>query len=469
MTRFGALVLAACAVACDSQSARAAVPTDDLLIRNVSIVSPERYAPSDITHVLVRNGRIAAIGGQLADTSGIPHRVIDGAGRYLIPGFVDGHTHLAAIPGMSSQDAARYADVARAARRQIPLSYLYHGFTTVIDLDSDSEVIGQWNARDLRPQAHFCAAPPDMVAGTAESVVARIQSEGAICVTLRHEPGSTRRSDRQEEAHILRARELVGAARSRGMPVLLHASSQSAYAFGLAAGVDGVARGMWGWDEARPGRSGDVTAVLNELIDRRIVWQPTIQVLYGERDLHDPAYLERPALVDVLPASLLHWYASDDGQAYRERRRAPAQIERLEAAGRSWQDVNAEPIARATTALVYVAAHGGRLIFGSATPGGPSYANPPGLNGLLEMRNWLAAGIEPDRIFRAATVDTAKFFGLGDVGTIEVGKRADLLLLRPNPLRDAAAFDQIDVVILGGRAIPRLELSAAIATFDGRR
>ena len=43
---------------------------------------------------------------------------------------------------------------------------------------------------------------------------------------------------------------------------------------------------------------------------------------------------------------------------------------------------------------------------------------------------------------------------------VEVGKRAELLLLRENPLEDIAAYDSIEYVIVGGKAIERSSLSA---------
>ena len=47
---------------------------------------------------------------------------------------------------------------------------------------------------------------------------------------------------------------------------------------------------------------------------------------------------------------------------------------------------------------------------------------------------------------------------MSDRGTIEVGKRADLLLLRKDPLKTIAAYDSIDTIFLNGDAIPRASL-----------
>ena len=77
------------------------------------------------------------------------------------------------------------------------------------------------------------------------------------------------------------------------------------------------------------------------------------------------------------------------------------------------------------------------------------------------MRDWARAGISLQKIFRAATLNNAKAFGLDDqLGTIEPGKRADLLLFTENPLSNVSAYNSIKTIILGGHPIDRQALSA---------
>ena len=65
------------------------IVANGFLIKNVVIVSPERDVPSELTNVLVREGRIAAIGREIAQSAHESDQVIDGAGRYLTPGLID--------------------------------------------------------------------------------------------------------------------------------------------------------------------------------------------------------------------------------------------------------------------------------------------------------------------------------------------------------------------------------------------
>ncbi len=108
-----------------------------------------------------------------------------------------------------------------------------------------------------------------------------------------------------------------------------------------------------------------------------------------------------------------------------------------------------------------MATHNGRVLFGTDTPSAPSYANPPGLNGWLEMHHLVDGGLTPAQIFRAATDGNAKALGLErDLGTVVAGKRANLLLLREDPTKTVEAYDAIVKVIVQGKVFDRAALAA---------
>jgi imidazolonepropionase-like amidohydrolase len=105
---------------------------------------------------------------------------------------------------------------------------------------------------------------------------------------------------------------------------------------------------------------------------------------------------------------------------------------------------------------------GAELLFGTDTAvGGFGWASPPGLGGYWEVQAWSRAGISPRTLFESLTIGNARAFGLDrEIGSVEVGKRADLLLLRENPLAMVDAYNTIEMVILGGNRIARKTLSA---------
>ncbi|MEO1246419.1 MAG: amidohydrolase family protein [Pseudomonadota bacterium] len=478
------------------RSERATVTPADLYIKDVTVVSFDATPNAAIRDVLIRDGKIVFV-GDVADESAVNAvEIIDGTNRFLIPGLIDSHTHLNEIPGMTLQHEESFPGIAAEARRQIPRSYLYQGFTTVIDLNSEPAAIKRWNSQALRPQAYFCGASPvfdgypmsfmpkparyeimpyflydeprardfpdtaDPRLHTPQAVVTRIHADGGICVKTHYERGFGGRGDLPVPT-TAQIRELVAAAHDKGMPVLLHANSEAAQSFGVAAGVDAFAHGMWTWnDRSLTTLHEDIRTLVAAAIDQGIALQPTIQVLHGEQDLHNPHFFDDPRLEHVLPNSLIEWYQSPPGQWWAQRMLGIPVVAQLVSEGR-WDELDEPPLARVSAVLELHANSGGRLLFGSDTPSDPTYANPPGLNGRIEMDRWIDAGVSPAQLFHAATLGNAKFFGLETtIGTVEIGKRADLLLLKENPLHGVAAYDSIDYVILSGKPVARSSLSA---------
>ncbi len=78
-----------------------------------------------------------------------------------------------------------------------------------------------------------------------------------------------------------------------------------------------------------------------------------------------------------------------------------------------------------------------------------------------ELRLMVAAGLSNRQVLEAATRLPAEFLGVaGDRGTVEVGRAADLILLDADPLEDVANAQRIFAVVLGGRYLSRAELDA---------
>jgi imidazolonepropionase-like amidohydrolase len=119
------------------------------------------------------------------------------------------------------------------------------------------------------------------------------------------------------------------------------------------------------------------------------------------------------------------------------------------------------PLRRVRQVVAYLAAKDANLLFGTDTPSGPIYGNLPGLNGYLEMQQLQKAGMSLAQIFKAATINNAREFKLdSQIGTIEPGKIANLILLKKSPLESIDAYDSIVTVWVHGRTISRDSLAA---------
>jgi imidazolonepropionase-like amidohydrolase len=88
----------------------------------------------------------------------------------------------------------------------------------------------------------------------------------------------------------------------------------------------------------------------------------------------------------------------------------------------------------------------------------------PGESLLQELDLYVEAGLTPCRALRAATVDAARFLGLGDeLGTLAAGKLADVLVLRADPTASLKALRQPVGVVAAGVWHPADELARAMA------
>jgi imidazolonepropionase-like amidohydrolase len=73
---------------------------------------------------------------------------------------------------------------------------------------------------------------------------------------------------------------------------------------------------------------------------------------------------------------------------------------------------------------------------------------------LLELGLWVKAGATPWQTLQAATKHAAEVCGVGhDLGTIEAGKLADLIVVRENPLDDIDNVRSLQMVFKGGRLV----------------
>jgi hypothetical protein len=258
----------------------------------------------------------------------------------------------------------------------------------------------------------------------------------------------------------------VNAAHAAGMTVLMHANSDEAHRFGLNAGVDILAHGLWNWN-LETSKSTRVTPGIKKILDdelvRNVGVQPTMQVLYGLRDVFGASFLSDPRLLRVLPLSLIDWYRTPEGQWFHAamildmKLPADATPSQLEHAAQGFGSV----LNRSKQATAYIVARHGRILFGTDTPSAPTYANPAGLNGWLEMHRLMQAGETPAQIFKSATLSNAQALKLDrDIGSVEVGKRANLLLLRQDPTKTIDAYADLAMLILNGRVLAPFELAA---------
>ncbi len=476
----------------------------DILITNAVLISPEREKPLQGAWLAINGDRIVAVGDG-APPAGASE-IIDAQGKYLIPGLIDSHVHLYHATGLKRRYTDDFDRLYAAYMAQQPRSFLYYGFTSIIELNSDEEANARFLSSPQRPRLFHCGqgvilsdgfmamelgatsvgeaypgylidtyrdapAPPgaDPAAHTPEAAVRHIKDSGGRCVKAYYEealwwPGDEPPAFSLPTPEIMR--DLVGEAHHQDMPVILHATTPAGHEFALATGVDILAHGMWEW----PGQAFDAPepqetyADIASRIAASETWlQPTFASIRNTASLFNEAVLADPRWVNAVPSSYMD-YLKGDAQKQRDMFLAV-----FEHKLRENGETAPVPALQRAFNLRYqrligkMAENGANLTFGTDTAVGAfGWASPPGLAGLWEIGIWDAAGIDPETIFKALTINNASAFGLSDdLGTLEAAKLADLLLLRENPLEDVSAYDTIELVITGGSVIDRQSLSAA--------
>lgn len=251
--------------------------------------------------------------------------------------------------------------------------------------------------------------------------------------------------------------EIRKAATKQGLVLMVHANSFDAQKFAVDGGADVIAHGMWNWGDLKKEDAlpDEIKEVLDQIVAKKIGYQPTFQVLEGERVYFEPEYLGSEAIGRVVPKELIAWFHTPEGQGFKKSLVDDDTPDAVMAQG-----YEKGPLTRDRQVVAYLAKKDANFLFGTDTPSGPTYGNLPGLNGYLEMRQWQKAGLSLAQIFKAATISNAREFKLdSQLGTIEKGKIANLVLLKRSPLESVDAYDSITTVWVHGKAVARDSLA----------
>ena len=476
----------------DSASAQAA---DRTWIIDVTIVSPENLDHVAKGSVLIENGRIVSVERRKWAKKKTGATVVSGKGQFLIPGLIDSHVHLASVPGMSFTQPAGKPEMIKQYFSQLPRSYLYFGYTTLVDLAVvDRRVLEDFKQTPLHPDLYDCGeslpfangypmsfAPPEARfkvfpnfvydPAQASSIpaeyrpedhtpaadVARVKRSGGICVKTYFERGF----GRDRHLPVMGPEVLAGirtAATQAGLVLMMHANSFEAQKFAVEGRVDVIAHGMWNWGDLdnQTELPAGIKTLLDQIVQKRIGYQPTIQVLRGLGAYFDPEYLKMEAIPKVIPKEMLEWFNSPEGKWFKKELAGDDTPDAAMLAG-----LDRGPLRHVRQVVAYLASKDADFLFGTDTPSSPTYGNLPGLNGYLEMQQLQKAGLSLAQIFRAATIGNARKFKLdAQLGTIEPGKIANLVLLKQSPLESLDAYDSITMVWVHGRPISRDSLAA---------
>jgi imidazolonepropionase-like amidohydrolase len=497
MTIFPFLFASFLPVAAIAQASPSQAP-DRTWITDIRIISPEKLDHIEKGSVLIENGRIVRVERRKGAKKPAGATVVSGGGQFLIPGLIDSHVHLASVPGVRPEVTFGPAEAKptwiKEYFKQLPRSYLYFGYTTLVDLAVvDRSALDDFRQAPLHPDLYDCGeslpfangypmsfAPPETrfqlfpnfvydpnqassipaqhkpEDHTPAATVASVKNSGGICVKTYFERGFGADRNLPVMGPAVLA-DIRKAATQAGLVLMMHANSFEAQRFAVDGHADVIAHGMWNWGnlDKQTELPAEIKKVLDQIAKEKIGYQPTLQVMQGLRAYFDPEYLKMSAIPKIIPADMLDWFESPEGKWFKKEL---AEDNAPDAPMR--EGIDRGPVRRGDQVVAYLAGNDANFLFGTDTPSSPTYGNLPGLNGYLEMQHLQRAGLSLEQIFRAATINNAREFKLDlQFGTIEPGKIANLVLLKKSPLESVEAYDTIVTVWSHGRAISRDSLA----------
>ncbi len=362
--------------------------------------------------IIITGDRIDAIGGNVPVPSGA--NIFDARGKTIMPGFIDAHAHGPQGVGELTPEQNWSA-----------IGHLALGVTTIFDPSSRASAIFpaaefQRAGKLLAPRIFstgeviYGAKAPGFFADIgdkddAKEHVTRLLEQGAHGVKNYNQP---RREQRQQVTHA--AREL---------DLLVVPEGGSLYHMDMSLVADG---------NSSVEHNLPVAEIYDDVVQMysqtKTAYVPTLVVTYGGVRGEDYYYQDsdvwkHPILSKHVPPTVLQ------GRSVR-RQMAPME---------DYLDDEAAAVAKKLMdagVLVTIGAHGQR----------------EGLAAHWEVWSFARGGMDPVQALQTATVDPAKHLGFfQDIGSLEKGKLADLVILDANPLDNIRNTDKIDKVMLGGR------------------
>ena len=445
-------------------------PPADLAIQNVTVIDAANGAREAQT-VLVREGRITAV--QAADEAASATEVVDGTGQFLIPGLWDFHVHL-------TYDE-RFTDA-------MPGLFLNHGVTSIRDTGGPLELVlpavEAIRAEGVTAPRVFFAGPlmdgehvvydgdnmpllgignPD--AATARANMARLAEAGVDFVKI-YEMVSP------EVFEVL-----VEEARARGLPMDGHVP--------LSMQARNVGPHVQSLEHLR-NIEMDCTANPEAAVAERrglltnpggVAGGALRSQLHGQYRIPSVVAYDEASCREVLASmtstiqvptlrlnalSLQPPFTRADWGEVLEKLPAEAAAEWGAVAGGSLGGRSTDTTFPDWSLFLVDLMHQSGVPIGAGTDTPIGFA-APGYSLHSELEMLVRAGLSPLEALRSATLRPAEFFGLeGEMGTIEPGRMADLVLLAGNPLDDITQTRTVQAVVTKGQLLDRSELDALV-------
>jgi hypothetical protein len=434
-----------------------AIPTlaDDLLLKNVNVVDVDSGAIVAARSVLVSEGYIREVGPQESLRPPAGTSIIDASGRYLMPALWDMHTH----PMEPEALALLVANGVGGIR-------IMWGMPRHLEWRARVELGELLGPRLLVAGPIIEGVPPQQMAGVVDTEGRRLVKTFAdgVAEARRQKTAGFDYIKVYNNVPLEAYDGLVAEADRLHIPVVGHVP--------FAVGIDGALA-------ARQKSIEHLRGYIEKLVPADAPLQPGIDLRsrtlawthIDESRIPDlvratlaAGVWQCPTLSTAIyhaPSSAVERYLATTEAQYLDpqTREAFRHRERIK-----WlSNFSEDDFVRATRAndrqavlLRAMHAAGVPLLAGTDT-------DTFGFALHRELEAFVAAGLTPSEALKTATINPAKFAGLEkEVGRVQPGYAADVILLGANPLQDIRNTSRIDAVILRGQLLDRAALDSML-------
>jgi imidazolonepropionase-like amidohydrolase len=412
---------------------------DTKVITGATLIDGAGRAPIKEAVIVIEGTRIKQAGAK--SKVGIPKdaAIIDARGKFVMPGLADMHNHLLTGDLSSGRQAMRNL-------RRLPA----FGVTTVFYPNSNLQLTAQFKKLTEPDNAAyarlFSTGPIVTVKGgslssdvrspetpdEARAVVKELKAANVEAIKLGYDDNTWAMKSASPLMKTEVVAALIAEAHGQGLKVFAHAPLLEQAKVVLRAGADGLMHGIID----RPVDDEFISLMKKN----RAVYVSTLALFETVGDT--AAWARRQAAYDerrLYPQSVYDFLSSPSVTSFLNN--ASFTKERL-------------PRLRANLKKVHSA--GIPIVIGTDT-GFPGVLC--GIASHLELILHAEPGLKPDAIIQAAPINAARMIGREkDLGTVEAGKFADLLILAANPLDDIRNIKTIHRVIKGGTVFDPAEL-----------
>lgn len=413
------------------------VTAQSLLINNITLIDGTGAAPVVGASVLIEDGRFSEISANvIAAPDGVS--IVDGTGKFLMPGIIDSHIHLT---GGRAGAGNRQMLINRPVALKSMAAYLYSGVTAIYDSGNNAEFIYDMREDERAgrvlgpriyatisliapPEGHGCCAGGTVVYDYEDGVkkldaLFKMKPDLLKFTRERRGMGPVGRNIPLLETGLMN--KLVAYAHENGVRTTVHVSEVALAREAIEAGTDAFAHTVY-LDDA----NADFASLLAE---KGIILSTTMTRIEA-----DTTFFDEPLYVATIP---------------EETRNEIRASERFNGSPYTGWLSSLRPAIMNNIKVLHEA--GVVLAMGTDRSMGPMPHQ--------ELEVIVESGITPLDAIRMGTLNAAAYIGVDDeIGSIEVGKLADMLLLDADPSVDISNTTLIDSVYKGGVWIDRAAL-----------